>query len=48
MENEKGEKTAPQEILESDGHSDIQVGDILHVHATPEQEARVLKKIDRL
>ena len=32
----------------TDGDSDIQVADIIHVHATPEQEARVLKKIDQL
>ncbi|KAE8443146.1 hypothetical protein EG329_002315 [Mollisiaceae sp. DMI_Dod_QoI] len=29
-----------------DSRSSIQVGDIIHVHATPEQEARVLRKID--
>jgi hypothetical protein len=47
MAEEKKAIDIPQ-VGETDSDSDIQVADIIHVHATPEQEARVLKKIDRL
>jgi len=47
MADEKHAITTPQ-VGETDSDSDIQVADIIHVHATPEQEAKVLKKIDRL
>lgn len=55
MADEKHEKNSihTPPVLESDNdhqeiHSIIQVGDIIHVHASPEQGARVLKKIDWL
>lgn len=47
MADEKYTVATPQ-LGETDSDSDIQVADIIHVHATAEQEARVLKKIDRL
>lgn len=48
MGEEKHESSTPPAVEEGDSHSIIQVGDIIHVHATPEQEARVLRKIDWL
>ena len=47
MTDEKKATDTPQ-VVETDSDSDIQVADIIHVHATAEQEAKVLKKIDRL
>jgi len=38
--SEKGGEISP-------GGSDIAIGDFVHLHPTPEQEARVLRKIDR-
>ena len=32
---------------EKDSDSNIKVSDLVHVSATPEQEARVLAKVDR-
>jgi hypothetical protein len=52
MADEKHEKNNSHNspVVESDNdiHSVIQVGDIIHIHATPEEEARVLRKIDWL
>jgi hypothetical protein len=47
MADEKEVVTSPQ-VVDTDSDSDIQVADIIHVHPTAEQEAKVLKKIDRL
>jgi hypothetical protein len=47
MANEKHAIDVPQ-VGEIESNSDIHVADIIHVHATLEQEAKVLKKIDRL
>lgn len=53
MSDEKHEKTESQTppVVEGEHEirsSTIQVGDIIHVHASPEEEARVLRKIDWL
>jgi hypothetical protein len=45
---EKIQEDDVQQVTETDSGSDIQLADVLHVQTTPEQEARVLKKIDRL
>lgn len=45
MADEKKAIVVPQV---ADNDSDIQVGDIIQVHATAEQEAKVLRKVDRL
>jgi hypothetical protein len=47
MADEKHAIATPQ-VGETDSDADIQVAGIIHVHATPEQEAKVLRKIDRL
>jgi len=45
---EKTQEYDVRQFADTDSGSEIQLADVLRVHATPEQEARVLKKIDRL
>jgi hypothetical protein len=42
------EKIADVNAMEKDSDSNIRVADVVHISATPEQEAKVLAKIDRL
>lgn len=50
MSATKDEKdaTLDSDIREKSHDADIQIGDLIHVSATADQEAKVLAKIDRL
>lgn len=52
MADVKQEIQMDEQVIEKsdlvDQHGVLHVADIIHIHATPEQEARVLRKIDRV